>query len=227
MSAAPRRTGSCAGERVGKGAPAPGSPTAIRASATSTRVVWRRPRVIQSAAMSPRRPSVLSPVRLSNVATTTRRGSSPCFPRGNPTATATTANTTAVAPRAGHRKRLLCCAPAPAPGVWGRGAVDVRLSSWGGPAASCLACTASINAFVSAAGRASYSWTSRFAKSSYAITAPARSPRRSSSAISRRNRLSSSGTSRSARRAHCAAAVRSPPASHCSTRVRAAPDAAS
>src|SRR5213596_2343648 len=81
--------------------------------------------------------------------------------------------------------------------------------------------TAPASIRVSGAGSASSSVARRFANASYASSAPARSPSRSSVCIKRRNVGSSSGEIRSARRPHCTDSAQ-PPRSASTVALRSA-----
>ena len=177
-------------------------------SAISSTPVSARPRVIQSAARFARGSSVLSPVRFAKGTTSTRFAFSGAGSRARRlTAAATTARPNAAAATPSQRRRGWGT-PAASGGsaaVWS-GASSVAFEE----SVATRSRTAPASARVSGAGSASSSAARRFAKPSYASSAPARSPSRSSDCISRRSVGSSSGAIRNARRPHCADSARPP-----------------
>ena len=190
-----------------------------------------RPRSVVSASVSPSayQASSESPDRLASGSTASERmwpvtglgHSRPCQP------TIVTATSTVARPATTRTGRHACRDGAGriAAGVDGRASAPGGESTTG--AAWSRACTALRRALVSAAGSVSRSAPSRLANSSYAATAPARSPTRSSRVIRRRSGCSSCGASCTLRRLHVAAPARSPRATASSPRACAPRHAAS
>ena len=201
------------------------------AGRTLTIPVSASPWEIQSAAMFPSLSNSGLPVSLEKGRTNTSRGSkSGASPRPflmtvAPAAAMAPSTTIAAAARPRVRQEargwVVTLASASSTGCSVTGALGGALGSTL-PFASSRVRTAAITSVVSGAGSASWSSRSRSANASYSWIAPARSPARSSTVMSRRSAVSSFGTITVALRAHSPALAKFPCASACSTNDQAA-----